>query len=263
MTAEHALDAYERLAPAYDALTAHHDHTRWAELLEARARAAGLDGRRLLDVGCGTGNMLAPMVARGYAATGVDISPGMVAEARRKLPADVELVVADMRVLPTIGEHDLVWCVGDALNYLDDEDDLAAAFDGFRRNLAPGGVVVFDVNTLGTFRRLYSSMLVVPAAERVIVLEGRGSVALASGGTAIAWIDRLEPDDAGWWKRERSVHRHRHHPQQTVRRALARGALDCHAVHGCSIDGPLDAPLDELRHSKAVYIARQAAPDTA
>lgn len=262
LTADHAREAYDALAPGYDVLTGQHDHDAWTENLLECARAAGLHGRRLLDVACGTGNTLVPMVARGYHATGVDVSPAMLAEAERKLPPDVRLAVGDMRALPTLGEYDLVWSLGDSCNYLQTSDELVRAFEGFRRNLAPDGVVVIDVNTLATFRRLYSSLLVVPEQDRVVMVEGKGDRDLPSGGAAVAWLDRLERGDDGWWTRTRSVHHHRHHAPETVRAALTAAGLECDAVFGAQITGALERPLDELRHSKAVYIARRGASDT-
>lgn len=256
---DHAQRAYDALAPAYDDLTRGHDHVGWTALLEARAREAGLSGRRLLDVACGTGNTMIPMLRRGYDVTGVDISDAMLAEARRKTEDQALLVRGDMRDLPVLGTFDLVWCLGDALNYLDTADELAASLAGLRRNLAPDGVVVFDVNTLGTFRILYSSLYVVPSHERVVLLEGRSRPDLEPGQAAQTWIDRLEPAASGWWMRTRSSHHHRHHPDAAVRSAVARAALECCAVYGTHTSGVIETPLDELVHAKAVYIARHAA----
>jgi ubiquinone/menaquinone biosynthesis C-methylase UbiE len=261
LAADHAREAYDALAPGYDALTAHHDHHGWTGILLARAEAAGLHGRRLLDVACGTGNTLVPMVARGFHGTGVDVSEAMLSEAARKLPPDVRLLARDMRALPAVGEHDLVWSLGDACNYLQTYDELVRAFTGFRRNLAPEGVVVIDVNTLATFRRLYSSLLVMPDRDRVVIVDGQGDPDLPSGGAAIAWIDRLEPAADGWWTRARTVHHHRHHAPATIRAALAAAGLACEAELGAQVTGALERPLDELRHSKAVYIARRSASD--
>ena len=255
--ADHARAAYDGLAPVYDLFTAGHDHAAWAALLERLAREQGLAGRRLLDVGCGTGSALLPMVKRGYDAAGVDVSPRMLEVARGKLGDGVQLVTADMRALPDLGGFDLVWSVADAVNYLHSEAELVAAFEGFRRNLAPGGVVVFDVDTLRSFRALYSSLMVVPGEDRAVVFEGRGPDAIDEGALGEAWIDRLERADAPWWRRVRTVHRQRHHPRAVLERALAAAGLACVAVWGTDGAGGVEQPLDELRHSKAVYLARE------
>jgi ubiquinone/menaquinone biosynthesis C-methylase UbiE len=257
---DHAERAYDALAPGYDDLTRGHDHERWAALLESRAREAGLSGARLLDVACGTGNTMLPMLERGYDVTGVDVSDAMLSEARSKTAGRVRLMQADMRNLPALGAFDLVWCLGDALNYVDTAEQLASTLAGFERNLAPDGIVVFDVNTLNTFRVLYSSLYAVPSEDRIVLLEGRGSRELAPGGAADSWIDRLEPGESGWWSRTRSEHHHRHHPEALVRDALAGAGLEPHEVYGSYTSGVLETPLDELRHAKAVYIARRQAP---
>jgi len=257
--ADHARVAYDGLAPVYDLFTGGHDHAAWAALLERLAVEHGLTGRRLLDVGCGTGSGLVPMVERGYEAAGVDVSPRMLEVARAKLPDAVSLIAADMRWLPDIGEFDLVWSVADAVNYLHTEAELAAAFDGFRRNLAAGGVVVFDVDTLGTFRRLYSSLMVVPGDDRTVVFEGRNTEAIDEGAIGEAWIDRLERTEPPWWTRVRTVHRQRHHPRSALERALMSAGLVCVGVWGTDGAGGLEQPLEELEHSKAVYIAQHAA----
>jgi hypothetical protein len=55
----------------------------------------------------------------------------------------------------------------------------------------------------------------------------------------------------------RTVHRQRHHPQAVLEGALAGAGLECVGVWGTDGAGALEQPLDELRHSKAVYIARE------
>ena len=87
---DHARVAYDAFAPVYDRFTAGHDQATWTGGILELAEAAGLRGRRVLDVACGTGNAIPPMLARGFEVTGVDISAAMLAHARDKLGAQVD-----------------------------------------------------------------------------------------------------------------------------------------------------------------------------
>jgi SAM-dependent methyltransferase len=255
-------ETWDALAPAYDALTGFHDHATWAAQLESLALEAGSSGRRLLDVGCGTGSSTAALIDRGYDAVGVDVSPRMLEVAARKLGPGVPLHCHDMRDLPRLGEFDVVFSVSDVVNFLLGDDELVAAFSGFARNLAPGGFAVFDVDTLASFRTLYSSLLVVPGGDRVVVFDGRAGDGLAPGALAEAYVDRLEPaPSAPWWQRVRAVHRQRHHTPAAIERALSAAGLSLVTVWGTDGAGGSERPLDEARHSKAVYIAQATAPE--
>jgi SAM-dependent methyltransferase len=258
---EHARTAYEQFAPHYDAFTAHHDYEAWTATLEALARDAGLRGRRLLDLACGTGKSFAPFLDRGFAVTAGDISPAMLERAGARTGGRARLLELDVRELPALGLFDLVTILDDAVNYLQDADELTAAFEGVRRNLAPDGVLVFDANTLATFRALYSSCLVVPGEDAVLILRGRGSPEVEPGGAAEARLEALVRGSDGWWRETHGVHHHRHHPEPVVRRALEAAGLRCVAAHGTFVDGRVEPVSDDLIHSKTVYVARHAAPD--
>jgi SAM-dependent methyltransferase len=257
----HALAAYEAFAPHYDAFTAHHDYDTWTTTLEGLAHAQGLGGRRLLDVACGTGKSFLPFLERGYEVTACDISPGMVALAAAKAGDRARLEVHDMRALPRLGAFDLVCCLDDAVNYALGADDLEATFAGLARNLAPGGVVVFDANSLFAYRTFFASMTVLAGDERVLVWDGHAGPDFAAGAMAQATLEALQRHEDGSWRRERSAHHQRHHPRATVEAALRRAGLRAVAVHGMRLDGSTTDDFDELGNSKAVYIARASAPE--
>jgi ubiquinone/menaquinone biosynthesis C-methylase UbiE len=62
---------------------------------EIAARTGGL----ICDLGCGPGHVADYLHGRGASVLGVDLSPGMIEEARRRYP-DIQFDVADMRCLP-------------------------------------------------------------------------------------------------------------------------------------------------------------------
>jgi SAM-dependent methyltransferase len=253
---ERARVAYEAFAPHYDDFTAHHDYDAWTATLERLAQACGLRGQRLLDVACGTGKSFLPYLDRGYEVCACDISPAMLEVAARKARDRARLEVCDMRDLPQLGEFDFVCCIDDAVNYVLAGDELVSTFAGLRRNLAPGGVVLFDVNSVITYRTFFASMSVVVGDERVLVWDGHADASFAAGDLARATLEALNRRDDGTWWRERSDHHQRHHPHATVGSALRRAGLEAVAIRGMRLDGTMSETFDELENSKAVYVAR-------
>jgi SAM-dependent methyltransferase len=223
------------------------------ELLPALA-AHGLTGDRLLDVGCGTGKSFLPLLARGWKVTACDISPAMIAVAKEKVGADVRLEVADMRELPVFGEFDLVWALVDALNYLLDGAELRSTLRGMRENLAPDGLLLFDLSTLLAYRSFFATSEVVEADGLRLVRHGKTAAEQPPGAI---WTAQFEAQGEN---REVEPHLHyqRHFPQSAVAEALADVGLESLDVAGQHVDGiGLQRPLDESAHTKAVYIARR------
>jgi len=74
-------------------------------------------GRRMLDVGCGPGRHAVEIAARGYLVTGVDISSGMLAQARKAAEAagvQVEWIHADVTQFVASVAHDAAICMLEA-----------------------------------------------------------------------------------------------------------------------------------------------------
>ena len=257
---DQAQEAYDGLAPHYDAFTAGHDYERWLEVLEGLAAENGLRGDRLLDVGCGTGKSFLPMVERGYEVVACDLSPEMVARAREKVPGgEAEVLVADMRDLPQLGAFDLITCLDDAVNYLTSSADLRAALQGFARNLDDGGLAIFDVNSLATYRTAFGGTAELEHDGALFRLCGETPHDLAPGGLASAWIEVHEPASNGWRQRSRTHHLQRHHPRAEIERAAVDAGLELAAVRGQSTGARIHREPNEELHSKIVYVLRKAA----
>ncbi len=250
-----ATGAYAVLAPAYDLLTAEYAYGPWLAAIERLAREHGLAGHRLLDVGCGTGKSFLPLLERGFHVTACDISPEMVDIARGKAGASVDVHVADMRCLPVFGEFDLITCIDDAINHLLTPGEVADALSGMYDNLAPGGILVFDANTLAAYRQVPD--VVVEDDEQL--LRWRGGLAELSepGGEAEVVIDVFAHQGDGLWRRTLSRQRHRHHPIDELEELVDEAGLELAAVLGQRPGAVLDAELDEELHRKAVFIARR------
>jgi SAM-dependent methyltransferase len=84
------------------------------------------DGAAVLDIGCGTGRHAVEMARAGYAVTGIDISAGMLREARaaaERAGVEVELVEADATSFDLGREFDAAVCLCEgSLGLLGNED---------------------------------------------------------------------------------------------------------------------------------------------
>ncbi|MEV6891913.1 class I SAM-dependent methyltransferase [Kribbella sp. NPDC051137] len=112
-----------------------------------RAEADRCNGR-VLELGCGTGQKLIPIAADGHPCVGLELSPEMLAEARRKADergVQVEWVQGDMREFDLGRTFDLVFIAGNSLLHLQEAEDLVGCFRSVKRHLAPGGRLVFEV----------------------------------------------------------------------------------------------------------------------
>lgn len=117
------------------------DHEPWVR--SAFAQLGDVRGRRVLDLGCGHGMASVVLARRGARVTACDLSPGYIAEARRRARANetaIHFTTNDAQQLPFADRSfDAVW--GHAiLHHL----DMTTAAREIRRVLQPGGIAVFS-----------------------------------------------------------------------------------------------------------------------
>ena len=135
---------FRHTAHVYDLLyeSAGKDYEAEADALHTLIQQRAPGAAALLDVACGTGGHLVHL-QRWYDVAGVDIDPGMLDEARRRLPG-VTLVQGDMRTFRVDGTCDAVTCLFSSVGYLRSERDLHEAVSTMASHLRPGGVFVMD-----------------------------------------------------------------------------------------------------------------------
>lgn len=245
-------ETYEALAPSYDDFTLGYGYKyeTWTATLLARAEAEGLRGNRLLDVACGTGFSFIPLLDRGWQVTGCDLSPAMVEGARAKVGDRAELHVADMRELPDLGEFDLIWSINSAMNYLLSTDELTATLAGMRRNLAPEGLVLFDLLAMKTARTLFVDELPVERGGKKFLWKG----ALSADEVVPGVIGGGELEEEGK-SNPAARHRMRHFGEAEVRAAIEAAGLRFLRVLG-EKDGALVEDFDEEDQTTALYVCR-------
>lgn len=138
-------------AGQYDQLYAEKGYGQECDLIEeaVRRHGAGQSGRRLLDVGCGTGNHSIELARRGWQVTGVDLSQSMLdlgAQKARDLPEAQRptWLQGDARHFDTGAQVDVAIMMFAVVGYLTSNDDVLTGLRNIRRQLKPGGLFVCD-----------------------------------------------------------------------------------------------------------------------
>lgn len=104
--------------------------------------------RRVLDLGCGTGEHSRRLAAGGFEAVGVDSSESMLEKAREEpVPENLRFVSGDMRDLGSVvdGSFGGALCLGNALPHLLTGDDLRSFAAGLRERLLPGAPLILQI----------------------------------------------------------------------------------------------------------------------
>src|SRR3954453_6811917 len=97
---------------------------------------ADRQGGCVLELGCGTGHKLIPIASDGHPCVGLELSPQMLAEARRKAGergVEMEWVQGDMREFDLGRRFDLVLIAANSLLHLHRAEDVVACFRSVRR----------------------------------------------------------------------------------------------------------------------------------
>ncbi len=166
-------------ADAYDALYRDKNYESECDLLERIFRQyGGQPVRRVLDLGCGTGNHALRLAARGYEIVGVDRSADMLRLAGAKAKeqgAAVRFVQSPIGALALGEKFDAAVMMFAVLCYHIENDDVLAALRAARAHLNPGGLLAFDI--------WYGpSVLTDRPGERVRVIEDGNTKTLRATG---------------------------------------------------------------------------------
>jgi SAM-dependent methyltransferase len=110
------------------------------DFLAARAGAGPV-----LELGIGTGRLALPLQERGVEVHGIDLSPEMLDELRRKPGADrLHLTVGDFATTELTTTFTLAYLAFNTITNLTSQDDQVACFEQVARHLAPDGRFVIE-----------------------------------------------------------------------------------------------------------------------
>jgi SAM-dependent methyltransferase len=118
------------------------------------AMLAPKPGERILDVGCGTGQLTSEIAQAGAEVIGIDLSPQMITAARQNFP-ELQFAVADIASTSYDTEFDAVFSNA-ALHWVKDQKGAIAAI---ARALKPGGRLVFEMGGHGNIHHIWTATM--------------------------------------------------------------------------------------------------------
>jgi len=253
------------LVPPYSALADVYDQAGYTGFAEQAAPlyiqfAQSLDwaGRRVLEIGCGTGVTTWWLVQRGYRVAGIDSSSHMLEQARGKadLPENQartapDFVQMDIRQLESpLGVVDLVLAVGGVMNAIPSLRDLETVFNRVNRVLDPGKLFVFDLRTI---RGLVENNDVVDYDnETDLLITVRNRFSHETLTLTRQYIILRRQGDG--WQRQDEIHTERGYPIQGISTLLERTGFRVAAIVEPGLE-PFDPQVDT--YGRAVFVAEK------
>ncbi|MCI9456403.1 MAG: class I SAM-dependent methyltransferase [Oscillospiraceae bacterium] len=240
---------YDRLTEnvGYPARAAYFDELirRWA------ARPAEL----VLDLACGTGSLSLELARLGYDVIGVDGSPDMLAEAMEKKlrqQADVLFLCQDMDGLDLYGTVDAAVCALDSLNHITDAGTVQQVFDRVSLFLAPGGVFLFDVNSLYKHREILAGQtFVYDFGDLYCVWQN----ACEDGETVDISLDIFAQEEGEGYRRYTESFSERAYSHEQILEFIEKSGMKLLAVYG---DDTFNPPAGTSQ--RLIYAALQPNP---
>ena len=196
---------YEALASVYDELMDNIPYTEWCDVIDRMIKEYGIskpvghdqrsglfdelkyeedksdnetqlsekellesEKNLVVDLGCGTGTLTGLMYKRGYDMIGIDSSDAMLDIALKKRDDkeyDILYINQDMRDLDLYSTVGTVYSVCDTVNYLLSYEDVIRTFKLVAKFLYPGGLFMFDFNTIYKYENVIGNTTIAENRE--------------------------------------------------------------------------------------------------
>ncbi|MEM9767388.1 MAG: class I SAM-dependent methyltransferase [Cyanobacteria bacterium P01_D01_bin.71] len=155
----------------------------------------------ILDLCCGTGQLIQPLIAAGYQVTGLDSSAGMLNHARQNAPQATYLL-EDARSFHQLEQFDGAFSTSASLNHIMSLGDLKLVFRNVYQALRPGGIFAFDLNHPDQMQKWWRGHIVegeicsryawrLTPEYHSATSEGAFHVAIFQNQPSTAWLTRL------------------------------------------------------------------------
>jgi ubiquinone/menaquinone biosynthesis C-methylase UbiE len=138
--------AYEMSWKIYDSLLDHVDYDKWYQHITEICKIHNCTPKNYLDLACGTGTFLKYFDDKEIKLYGMELNPNMLELAKAKnAKRQIAWIVSDMQNFSVKDKFDLITCLFDSVNYLQDEDQIIEMFNNVAKHLQKNALFIFDI----------------------------------------------------------------------------------------------------------------------
>lgn len=246
-------EAYHDFARIYDVFMDNVNYDEWAAYLTECLREHGIADGLVLELGCGTGTMTERLAEEGYDMIGVDNSEEMLAEAmdkRMESGHSILYLCQDMQEFELYGTVRAVVSVCDSLNYLTEDGDLKQVFSLVNNYLDPGGIFIFDMNTVYKYAEILGNSTIAENREEgSFIWENEYD---PETGINVYELAIFLPREDGLYEKSQEVHYQRAYSREEIESALAQAGLELLGVYDAYTKDPPRRDSERL-----TYLARE------
>lgn len=246
------MNGYNKFANVYDRLTYNVEYQKRAKYIHTLLSRYGVSNSAcVLDLACGTGEMTAELAKLGYDMIGVDASPAMLSQAQNRMYDEnlhFLLLCQDMTELDLYGTVDAAVCTLDSLNHLDSAASVKKAIANVGLFMNPGGIFIFDVNTVYKHRCVLGNNTFVYDCNDVYCVWQNS---LNPDDSVDISLDIFESDDDGAYIRTEESFKERAYPLSDISEWLLQAEFEVLNIY----DEMTDKPIND-KTQRAVFTAR-------
>ncbi len=247
------MEAYGKFAQVYDLFMDNVYYEGWADCLEKHLKEEGIEDGLVLELGCGTGTMTGLLARRGYDMIGVDNSEEMLAEAMEKKVEDgldILYLLQDMQEFELYGTVRAAVSVCDSLNYITEKEELLQVFRLVNNYLDPGGIFLFDMNTVHKYRDILGD-------DTIAENRDEGSFIWENSydpdtGLNIYELAVFLPREDGLYEKCEELHCQRAYEQAEIEALIREAGMEIVGVYDAYTDKPASPDSERL-----LFIARE------
>jgi len=239
--------AYGSFAYVYDIFMDNVNYRKWADYIIEILKQEQIEDGLVLELGCGTGTVTEMLADAGYDMIGIDNSEEMLAEAMEKRAEsghDILYLLQDMQDFELYGTVRAVISVCDSMNYLTDEEDLEYVFALVNNYLDPGGLFIFDMNTVHKYRDVIGDTTIAEDREDgSFIWENSYDV---ENGLNVYELALFLPREDGLYEKCEEEHVQRAYPLDVIKGMIEKAGMELVAVYDAYTRNPGDENSERL-----------------